>query len=516
MPKKLIVLFDETGSTLGTGVTNVGKLCSLIETGPEQKVLYIAGAPAATGLWQNNSVVCDAWRGLKLAFDFVTGVDIHGKVLQAYKWIAKLWEQGDAVFLFGYGRGAYEARVLAAFVRCAGVVSADQAADYALEAFLKLMAPKAREFEAELDELEARLALAVTKVAELSCVALLMEADQGTAQSALSQLALYKSTLSPKPAKVDVDFVGVWDTVSSILVPKEGWYYWLFLLVVVDWVLTLVAPSVVWPFTAVFLFARLVTMFERMELPFTFANRGVKVLRHAVATDEKRVLFTYDPYFPVDNLDGTLAGDVKEVWFAGTHGDCGGGYIEPEAHLSKYPLLWMCAEAAAHGLVLDASQLTMHSQGLGPVVAPSVTRPDDQPAAAPSDDEPLLRASPRRARLLDWLVGKTKNPHNSMAGMLGLWYLAECVLPIATNPLYSRKKGLLDGKLPNGIKLPFNFHLFESRVATPTPGNSGLLVHTSLYDKAQYDVLYSWPANLGLQSDCIRVYDTAMPDREQP
>lgn len=507
--KKLIVLFDATGSTLGTQVTNVGKLYAMIQTGPSQKVLYVAGAPAVTGLWQN-SVVVDAYRALKLALEFVTGVDIDSKVLQAYKWIAKNWERGDKIFAFGFGRGAYEARVFAAFVRCVGVT--DQAAEYAFDGFLKLMAPiqRAREFEAELDELEGRLALAVTKVAELSCVALLMEADEDTAQSALSQLALYKSML--KPAKVDVDFVGVWDTVSSILVPKEGWYYWIFGLVVIDWLLTLVAPSLVGPFTVVFLIVRICTMFERMELPFTFANRGVKVLRHAVATDEKRVLFTYDPCLPADNVDGTLAGDIKEVWFAGAHGDCGGGYIEPEAHLSKYPLLWMCAEAAAHGLVLDSNQLTMHSQGLGPVVAPSVTRPDDQPAAAPSDDEPLLRASPRRARLLDWLLGKTKNPHNSMAGMLGLWYLAECLIPIATNPLYSRKKGLFAGKLPKGIKIPFNFHLCEPRVATPTPGKSGLLVHTSVYDKVQYDVLYSWPVNLGLQSDCIRVHDAAIPE----
>lgn len=43
--------------------------------------------------------------------------------------------------------------------------------------------------------------------------------------------------------------------------------------------------------------------------------------------------------------------DALQVWFAGVHADIGGGYLEKESGLSKFPLLWMIHEAIKCGLI---------------------------------------------------------------------------------------------------------------------------------------------------------------------
>ena len=42
--------------------------------------------------------------------------------------------------------------------------------------------------------------------------------------------------------------------------------------------------------------------------------------------------------------------DVRQVWFSGTHSDIGGGLVEEESALSKFPLRWMMEQAAGKGL----------------------------------------------------------------------------------------------------------------------------------------------------------------------
>ena len=105
--------------------------------------------------------------------------------------------------------------------------------------------------------------------------------------------------------KVAVDFLGLWDTVRSV-----GW------------------------------------MWDPQYLPFTANNPGVKVVRHAVALDERRA------YFP-QNLWGREPGmptDIEQLWFAGVHCDVGGGYAEKQAGLSKIALRWMVEQAERFGL----------------------------------------------------------------------------------------------------------------------------------------------------------------------
>ncbi|KAJ7499769.1 hypothetical protein FB451DRAFT_1118880, partial [Mycena latifolia] len=120
----------------------------------------------------------------------------------------------------------------------------------------------------------------------------------------------FKKTFS---REVRIHFLGAWDTVSSIGV------------------------------------------FHGKPLPLTSSARHICIFRHALALDERRVKFV--PEY-VDHDTGSVPGaqpvDVKEVWFAGTHSDIGGGIKKNlKLNLSSVPLLWMENEASSAGLRLD-------------------------------------------------------------------------------------------------------------------------------------------------------------------
>ena len=107
-----------------------------------------------------------------------------------------------------------------------------------------------------------------------------------------------------------IEFVGVWDTVASVLVPRrDRWLY-------------------------------VVTM---EELAFTLMNPSVKVFRQAMAIDERRRMFRLKPWDdPQEFQSNPFAPDtnkkpqdILQVWFAGMHADIGGGYKEAESQISQ-------------------------------------------------------------------------------------------------------------------------------------------------------------------------------------
>jgi uncharacterized protein (DUF2235 family) len=88
-----------------------------------------------------------------------------------------------------------------------------------------------------------------------------------------------------------------------------------------------------------------------VALPYTKDNPAIRYARHAVAIDEKRAFFR-------TNLLGSENGDVREVWFPGTHCDVGGGHPEQESGLSKYALEWIAEEAREKGLVVNLDRMS--------------------------------------------------------------------------------------------------------------------------------------------------------------
>ncbi len=126
-----------------------------------------------------------------------------------------------------------------------------------------------------------------------------------------------------KARDITIHFLGVWDTVSSYFRPN----------------------------------GKIKSLgFTKKKFPYTINNDAIKMVRHAVAIDEKRKVFPADLWgsdkrFKSNRFDPSPeVQDVKEVWFAGVHSDVGGGYPETESALAKIPLKWMIVEAVEAGL----------------------------------------------------------------------------------------------------------------------------------------------------------------------
>jgi uncharacterized protein (DUF2235 family) len=115
-------------------------------------------------------------------------------------------------------------------------------------------------------------------------------------------------------ADVAIQFVGVWDTVGALGIPFS-----------------------------------LMGIFESTdEFYDTKLGSNVKVARHALAIDETRQDFEPTLWMPTPGID------IKQVWFAGSHSDVGGGYPADQKGLtlSELPLHWMLTEAEQYGLML--------------------------------------------------------------------------------------------------------------------------------------------------------------------
>jgi uncharacterized protein (DUF2235 family) len=96
-----------------------------------------------------------------------------------------------------------------------------------------------------------------------------------------------------------------------------------------------------------------------ISLPHLRVNPSVAHVRHALALDERRTMFTATTWVGVDSDSKQMppGQTVKEVWFAGCHADVGGGSAEKQGSLYKPSLRWMAEEAQACGVGIDAARL---------------------------------------------------------------------------------------------------------------------------------------------------------------
>lgn len=122
MPKNLVVCCDGTANEFGDRNSNVVKIYSVLERNtPDQIAFYDPGV----GTFSPNPAVTAMgkffWRVLGLGFGF----GITQNVLDAYTFIMQNYRQGDKIYLFGFSRGAYTARVLAGLIHKCGQLGRD-------------------------------------------------------------------------------------------------------------------------------------------------------------------------------------------------------------------------------------------------------------------------------------------------------------------------------------------------------------------------------------------------------
>jgi uncharacterized protein (DUF2235 family) len=318
--KNIVICCDGTGNQINENISNVLKLYRCLrktaKTEPHQIVFYDPGVGtlARPDPWRK------AWQDTITLLGLVTGYGLDDNVLAAYEFLAHNYEDGDAIYLFGFSRGAYTVRMLAGLVHKIGLVS-PQLAGAGLTAY--------KQFSTDSEHPESEPALSQLTDGD-------DESEGGSFATANDQAAQFARILSTRWPTIQ--FVGVWDTVASVIVPRPDRLY---------------LPSL-------------------QTLAYTQKNPSVKIFRQAMAIDEHRRMFRLLPWeqpqtFMKNRFSQTNNAepqDAWQVWFAGVHSDIGGGYPEAESGLSKFPLIWMIEEAVKHGLSIDRRTLNQLAWGI--------------------------------------------------------------------------------------------------------------------------------------------------------
>ncbi|KAI8981358.1 hypothetical protein BD414DRAFT_549728 [Trametes punicea] len=323
--RTLVLCFDGTGDQFDADNSNVVAFFSLLKKDDrrEQMVYYQTGI----GTYTSSQGVSPLRSKFDKLLDEMIAwhLDAHVQGDAGYEFLMQNYQAGDKICLFGFSRGAYTARALAGMIHKVGL----------LPACNHQQVPFAYKMYTRDDELGWKQSTAFKKAFSID---------------------------------VDIDFIGVWDTVDSVgIIPHR--------------------------------------------LPFTSSNRSIRVFRHAIALDERRARFQVSLYkrpsssseaergtrpgdmprgdteyatrVPVagdphsasakerekrkvknpnsefrrqrqferefnsqDGCDVHGTTDVLEVWFAGCHCDVGGGSVTDDTPhtLARIPLRWMIRE----------------------------------------------------------------------------------------------------------------------------------------------------------------------------
>ena len=116
--KNIVVCCDGTNNQLHGDLTNVVRLFEVVIKDESQVAFYDPGVgtladPNARG------PISRRWSLIKgLAF----GVGLEENVFEAYRYLMRVYEAGDQIYLFGFSRGAFTIRVLAGMLHAIGLL----------------------------------------------------------------------------------------------------------------------------------------------------------------------------------------------------------------------------------------------------------------------------------------------------------------------------------------------------------------------------------------------------------
>jgi len=172
MAKNIVICCDGTGNEFGRSNSNVVKLYKVLAASESQIAYYHPGV-GTMGSRSALSQLSKLWtRIIGLAF----GYGLSDNVADAYQFLMRTFQPGDAIYVFGFSRGAYTARALCGTLHCVGLLT--EGNEGLIPYAIRMVKSKQIDFEVAAD---------------------------------------FKKTFS---RDCPIHFVGVWDTVSSL-----GWVY---------------------------------------------------------------------------------------------------------------------------------------------------------------------------------------------------------------------------------------------------------------------------------------------------
>ncbi len=282
-PKKIAIFTDGTGNTK-SDQTNVRQLYDMVVAQNRNNII----AYYDRGVGNFGSTLIGG----------AIGLGFSRNVRQAYHCLAKHYRFGDQIYIFGFSRGAYTARVLGGLINLMGLIH----------------------FPEESSLLKQRIQ--VYRLYDIY-------KNNGDADF-IEQRQHFQSKHLLQPVTIDV--MGVWDTVAALGLSsaqdrlhqrclKSGFLAWLAALFGKDEDSCLLERAA----------TKLYQTYHQV------GPEGIRKILHAVSIDERRNAFKIELY---DQADLTPKQTLKQVWFAGVHSDVGGGYADSHT-LPNVTLNWM-------------------------------------------------------------------------------------------------------------------------------------------------------------------------------
>ncbi|MGH6895090.1 MAG: DUF2235 domain-containing protein [Geminicoccaceae bacterium] len=287
--RNIVLLSDGTGnSPAKLNKTNVWRLYQALDLGDDDQIAFYDDGVGTSG-----------FRPLQI-LGGAFGWGLSRNVRDLYEFLCRHYRDGDHIYIFGFSRGAFTARTLAALIAQCGVLDCSKAV------------PRRGNEEIRLNThagLKAGVKLAY------KCY------RRGYDHAPVARVTRWLRDLllgpipSPEAFRRDyglaatIRFVGVWDTVDAVGLPVD----------------------------------ELSTMIDRIFYPHRFPDQDLspRVERacHAIAIDDER--YTFHPV--LWNEPGAADSErITQVWFAGMHSDVGGGY--PDNDLAHLSLRWMIGQ----------------------------------------------------------------------------------------------------------------------------------------------------------------------------
>lgn len=324
--KKILVFLDGTGNEFvnkpdpNGANSNVVKLYTTLRVGGDQVAYYHPGVGTMgdpTIRWG----IPRFWSKVKgLAF----GAGFKANVLDAYRYLMKVYNDGDQIYIFGFSRGAYTARALAALLHGYGLLCRGNEG-HLLYAW-RMMIDELKQNRGQLKKTH-------------------LKRNRRNPHS-IKRNDAYAQTFS---RIVTIRFMGIWDTVSSV-----GWIY---------------TP---------------IRLLNGAQNPIIQVGRHAVSIdeRRAFYRDNlwgKPVDIDH-PEWPETLRTQGIQQDIVQVWFPGAHSDVGGSYPQTEAAPANEALSWMIKEVQQHGAQLCQDRIDMvFGKPTGLLAADSIYPPPDPP-----------------------------------------------------------------------------------------------------------------------------------------
>ncbi len=129
-----VLCLDGTNNYPDGGYTNIQRLFRMLKRDHEQLTYYQPGV----GTLEPGSVLSTFAKRALMTIDSMSAIFIERHVCAAYRYLMSNWQDGDELYLFGFSRGAFAARVLAGMLTRVGLLHRgfDEMVPFAWKAYL--------------------------------------------------------------------------------------------------------------------------------------------------------------------------------------------------------------------------------------------------------------------------------------------------------------------------------------------------------------------------------------------